>query len=187
MSETCPMTPQTPPGRTVVPDVGQAVVIRFDDANTVVWWGRDGQEREVVAALEGRLLTWQSVEDAVAHASEAGWGVDHDAGLSSDENTLMDFSGAQARLANQNHPVQPHSAMELWNFATDVAHTLGIAFNDTGSMPDACHEKLTKATIPAAFGLDTYTLVWTPAELKVVRRVMADAVRVVRLGLGTAT
>lgn len=182
------MTTKAPTGppstRTVVPAMGQAVVIRFDGHDTVVWWGSGDDGREVLAAENGRLMSWSTVEEAVAHAGDADWKIDWDAGIDSEQSTLMDFSGAQRRLENDRHPVQPASAMDLWNFATDVSHTLGIAFHDHGTLADACHDKLTKATVPYAFGLDEYTLTWTPAEFKVVRRIMADAVHVVRVGLG---
>lgn len=170
----------------VVPEVGQAVVIRFDGADHVVWWGKGADDREVLAAENGKLLTWGSVEEAVAHAEQAGWEVDWDAGISSDQATVMDFSGAQRRLESERAPVAPQSAMFLWNFATDVSHTLGIAFYDKGRMADECYEKLTRATMPDHFGLEGYKLQWTPAEYKVVRRIVAEAVHVVRLGLGLA-
>jgi hypothetical protein len=168
----------------VLPTLGQAVLIRFDGADTVVWWGKGADEREVLAAHGGRLLTWPTVEEAVAHAGDNDWKIDWDSGIDSEQSTLMDFSGAQRRLDNDRHPVQPTSAMDLWNFATDVSHTLGIPFHDKGTMADTCHDKITKATVPYAFGLDEYKLTWTPAEFKAVRRIMADAVHVVRVGLG---
>ncbi|MFC6154343.1 hypothetical protein [Nocardioides yefusunii] len=168
----------------VLPSPGQAVLIRFDDRDTVVWWGKGEGDREILAAHDGRLLTWDTVEEAVSFAGDADWKIDWDSGIDSEQNTLMDFTGAQRRLENDRHPVEPHSAMDLWNFATDVSHTLGIPFHDSGTMADICHEKITKATVPYAFGLDEYALKWTPAEFKVVRRIMADAVHVVRTGLG---
>ena len=168
----------------VVPDPGQAVVIRFDGRDAVVWWGKGADDREVLAAADGKLLTWGSVEEAVAHAEQAGWEVDWDAGISSDQATVMDFSGAQRRLESERAPVAPESAMFLWNFATDVSHTLGIPFNDKGRMADEIYEKLTHATMPDHFGLQNYKLQWTPAEFKVVRRIIAEAVHVVRVGLG---
>lgn len=174
---------QRPTPGPVVPDVGQAIVIRFDGADTVVWWGSGPGEREVVAADAGRLLTWASVEEAVAHASEAGWGVDWDAGISDDQATIQDFTSAQRRLSGDPEPLDYQSAIDLWNFATDVAHTLGLAFHDGDATADVCHEKLTKATVPYAFGLTEYAPRWTPTELKVVRRVLGDAVGVVRAGL----
>ncbi|QCX28345.1 hypothetical protein [Nocardioides jishulii] len=170
----------------VVPDPGQAVVIRFDGRDVVLWWGKGEGDREVLAAHDGRLMTWESVEAAVAHAEEAGWEIDWDAGITSDQSTLMDFSGAQRRLESERAPVAPESAMFLWNFATDVSHTLDIPFHDKGRLADECYEKLTKATIPSVYGLDTYKLQWTPAEFKAVRRIMADAVHVVRVGLGVS-
>ena len=171
-------------GLTVVPEHGQAVVIRFDGRDTVVWWGKGPAGSEVLAAEDGRLLTWDSVEAAVAHAGDAEWTIDWDAGISSDQATLMDFTGAQRRLESERAPVAAESAMSLWNFATDVSTTLGIAFNDKGRVADECFEHLTKATMPSVFGLDDYKLQWTPAELKVVRRIMSEAVHVVRVGLG---
>lgn len=170
---------------TVVPDPGQAVVIRFDGRDVVVWWGKGEGDREVLAARNGLLMTWPTIEEAVAHAEQAGWEVDWDAGISSDQATLMDFSGAQRRLESERAPVAPQSAMFLWNFATDVSHTLDIPFNDKGRIADECYDKLTKATMPDFFGLGDYRLQWTPGEFKVVRRIMAEAVHVVRLGLGT--
>ena len=179
-----PSAPVTSPD--VLPTLGQAVKVRFDGADTVVWWGPGADGREVLAAHEGRLLTWPTVERAVAHASDAGWSVDWDAGISEDENTLIDFEPAQRRLENDRAPVRPQSALDLWNFTTDVAHTLEVPFNDAGTMADTCHEKLTKATVPAAFGLTEYALRWTPEELKVVRRIMADCVHVVRTAFAAA-
>lgn len=173
-------------GPTVVPDPGQAVVVRLDGQAVVVWWGKGERDREVLAAHDGVVMTWGSVEEAVAHAEESGWEVDWDAGISSDQATLMDLSGAQRRLESERAPVAPQSAMFLWNFATDVSHTLGIPFNDKGRLADECYEKLTRATMPDHFGLVDHRLQWTPAEFKVVRRILGEAVHVVRLGLGIA-
>ncbi|MBE7324902.1 hypothetical protein IEQ44_09560 [Nocardioides sp. Y6] len=170
----------------VVPAPGQAVVVRLDGRDVVVWWGRGPGDREVLAARDGRVMTWESVEAAVAHAEESEWEVDWDAGISSDQATLMDFTGAQRRLESERAPVAPQSAMFLWNFATDVAHTLGLPFNDKGRLADECYDKLTRATMPDHFGLVDHRLQWTPAEFKVVRRIMGEAVHVVRLGLGLA-
>ena len=167
----------------MLPDPGQAVVIRFDDADTVVWWGSGPDGHEVVAADGGRVLTWDSVEESVAHASDADWPVDWDAGISDDQATRRDFTSAQRRLSGDPEPLDPQSALDLWNFATDLAHTLGVKFCDGGNVADVCHDKLTKATVPHAFGLTEYALRWTPAELKVVRRILGDAVGVVRSAL----
>ena len=168
----------------VVPEVGQAVLIRFDGRDAVVWWGKGADDREVLATQDGRVMTWGTVEEAVAHAEQSGWEVDWDAGISTDQATVMDFSGAQRRLESERAPVAPESAMFLWNFATDVSHTLGIPFNDKGRMADEIYEKLTRATMPDHFGLTDFKLQWTPAEFKVVRRIIAEAVHVVRVGLG---
>lgn len=167
----------------VLPDPGQAVVIRFDDADSVVWWGSGPDGHEVVAAEDGQLLTWASVEECVAHASEAGWPVDWDAGISGEQATCRDFTSVQRRLSGDPQSLDPQSALDLWNFATDISLTTGAKFCDRGTLPDACHEKLTKATVPQAFGLTEYALRWTPAELKVVRRVLGDAVGVIRSAL----
>lgn len=172
------------PAPDVLPAPGQAVLIRFDGADTVVWWGKGEGDREVLAAHAGQLITWPSVEDAVRHAEESGWSVDWDAGITSDQTTLMDFSGAQRRLESERAPVAPHSAVDLWNFATDAAHTLGLTFHDGGRLADECYDKLAKAVAPSAFGLTDYRLQWTPTEFNVVRRIMADAVHVVRVALG---
>ena len=170
----------------VLPSPGQAVLIRFDGTDTVVWWGKGEGDREVLAAHDGQLITWPSVEDAVRFADEHGWEIDWDAGITSDQTTLMDFSGAQRRLASERAPVAPHSAVDLWGFATDAAHTLGLTFNDGGRLADECFDKLARAVAPSAFGLDEYRLQWTPTEFKVVRRIITDAVHVVRMALGHA-
>lgn len=168
----------------VLPSPGQAVLIRFDGSDTVVWWGKGEGDREVIAAHAGRLITWPSVEDAVRFADEHGWEIDWDAGITSDQTTLMDFHGAQRRLESERAPVAPQSAVDLWNFATDAAHTLGLTFHDGGRLADECYDKLARAVAPSAFGLEEYRLQWTPTEFKAVRRIMADAVHVVRVALG---
>lgn len=171
----------------VLPSVGQAVLVRFDGTDTVVWWGKGENDDEVLAAHGGRLITWPSVEDAVRHAEESGWGVDWDAGITSDQTTLMDFSGAQRRLESERAPVAPQSAVDLWNFATDAAHTLGLTFKDGGRLADECYDKLARAIAPSAFGLTEYRLQWTPTEFKAVRHILADAVHVARVSLGRTT
>lgn len=100
-----------------------------------------------------------------------------------DRMDVIDLESAQAWLRGR-FAVEPVSALNLWNMATDVAYSLNLGFPDRGRAANACYEKLNAANLPVVYGRAEYTPVWTPRELRSLRSVLGYAVHILRHGCG---
>lgn len=60
---------------------------------------------------------------------------------------MYDFQPAQEWLRSRR-AVDPDPALDLWNLAIDMAHSLDLPFRQRGITADRCHEKLTVPTDP---------------------------------------
>ncbi|MFC6153437.1 hypothetical protein [Nocardioides yefusunii] len=83
-----------------------------------------------------------------------------------------------------------NAALELWNMAVDVARTLDLPFRQRGRTADVCYGKLFAAVLPrfaysgpGEYDGSGYTPIWTPAQYRTLRRVMGDALHVLRVGV----
>lgn len=92
-----------------------------------------------------------------------------------------------AWLRGAARAVDPDAALTLWNIATDVAFSLGVQFRDRGLIASGCYEKLLAANLPWVFHRDSYTPRWTPREMRVLRRILNEAVHVLRTALIEST
>lgn len=72
------------------------------------------------------------------------------------------------------------AALELWNLATDVARSTARPWADRGRIADRCYDKLFAAAVPWVFEVPEYRPRWSADELRCLRRVMSDAVHLLR-------
>ena len=166
------------------PRHGEVVTLRFDGREVVVWWGPDG-DIDRLAVQAGRVLTWPATDAGEEHARRAGW-----AGLGDEDRddgigpSTLDFEPAQAWLRGQRITLDPNSALDLWNFAGDVAASLGIPWTDRGRLADRCYRKLVAANVPYMFDLTSYQPRWLANELRCIRQVLNSSVHLLRTTLG---
>lgn len=161
------------------PRRGDAVTLRFDGREFVVWRGPDGDD-DRVAVREGKVLTWPTADAAVEAARRAGC-----QGLGDDDaddigRSILDFQPAQAWLRGQRVTLDPDSALALWNFAGDVARSTGRPWRDRGRIADRCYRKLFAANVPWVFQLPDYRPRWLANELRCIREVLNSAVHLLR-------
>ncbi|MFW6868328.1 hypothetical protein ACOACQ_13120 [Nocardioides sp. CPCC 206347] len=178
--------PQVEPA-SAVPVDGFLTIVRFDEWSPVVWWGTGPHDDEILATEGCRVAAWSSPEECLRTVRERGWRLAGDDGVENTNVTRLDFEPAQAWLRGASTSLDPRAGLDLWNFAIDVAHSLGTPFRHRGRLADRCHDKLTAANVPSAFGVESYAPRWTAAEIRVLRRVLGEAVHVVRSGLGERT
>lgn len=166
------------------PSRGEVVTLRFDGREVVVWWRSDGDiDRPAVQAA--RVLTWPSADACEEHARRAGWvGLGAEGGDDSIGRSTLDFGPTQAWLRGRTPTLDPHSALDLWNFAGDVAASPGIPWTDRGRLADRCYRKLVAADVPYMFDLTSYRPRWLANELRRIRQVLNSAVHVLRTTLG---
>ncbi|WP_157537511.1 hypothetical protein [Nocardioides sp. Root190] len=172
------------PSVAVVPVDGFVTMVRFDGQSPVVWWGAGPNDTERLAIEGRRIAVWSSPEECLRTVLDRGWSLAaDDDGVDSTEVTELDFEPAQAWLRGSSSFLDPDAGLNMWNFAIDVSASLRMLFRQRGQVANRCHDKLTAANIPWAWGLESYVPRWTPAELRVLRRVLGEAVHVIRSGL----
>jgi hypothetical protein len=132
--------------------------VRFDGRVRWVWWGSDEDGKDCVAVAGSRVLRCDS-----------------------EDGTVTDLDPAQAWLRGERSAV-PYAALDLWNWAGDVAYSTGQPWHDRGRIRDRCYDKLFAANVPWFFSLETYRPVWSPAQLKELRTILNRAVHVLRIG-----
>ena len=163
----------------MTPLLGEVVTLRFDGREIAVWWGPVGDE-DRIAVHDGRAMTWPTVdaaEEGARHAGRQGLGADD--GDPTIGRSSLDFEPAQAWLRGQR-PLDPASALDLWNFAGDVAGSTGRALRDRGRLADRCYDKLFAANVPWVFGQPEHRPRWTGTELGCVREVVNGCVNLLR-------
>jgi hypothetical protein len=166
------------------PRLGEVVTLRFDGREVVVWWGPDG-DIDRLAVQAGRVLTWPTADACEEHARRAGWaGLGDEDGDDGIGRSTLDFEPVQAWLRGQRTTPAPNSALDLWNFAGDVAASLGIPWTDRGRLADRCYRKLVAANVPYMFDLTSYQPRWLANELRCIRQVLNSAVHLLRTTLG---
>ncbi|KRA38865.1 MULTISPECIES: hypothetical protein [unclassified Nocardioides] len=171
----------------LVPVDGFVTTVRFDGWSPVAWWGTGPHGDEILATEGCHVALWSSPEECLRTVRERGWRLADDDGVENTDVTELDFEPAQSWLRGASTSLDTKAGLDLWNFAIDVAHSLGRPFRHRGRLADRCHHKLTAANVPRAFGVETYAPRWTAAEIRVLRRVLGEAVHVVRSGLGERT
>lgn len=166
----------------IVPAEGCAVVLRFDGESHVLYLGEDETGADRFATKGRRIYRWGSPEDLDRDASAQGWILDPID--ETDASRIVDLELTQAWLRGATGAVDPDAALTMWNITTDVAHSLGVQFRDRGNLASRCYDKLFAANLPWVFGRESYVPRWTPQELRVLRRVLNDAVHVLRMAFG---
>lgn len=168
----------------VVPSRGAPCAVRFDGKLRWYWWGPVGHGwADPVAAQGDRVLSWETEEECLSDALGRGW--EHDPDQQGDRSTLVsDLTTAQDWLARRRTWLDVEAGLGLWNWAGDVSHSTGGCWNPRGRSVDRCYDKLVAANVPYLFDLDSYRPTWTAHQLTVLRRVLGEAVHVVRSGSG---
>lgn len=166
----------------IVPAEGCAVVLSFDHVSHVLYWGQDDTGADRIATRAGRIVRWDSPEALDRDATAQGWSLDPIQDL--DASQIVDLELAQAWLRGGIGAVDPDAALMMWNITTDVAYSLAVQFRDRGTLAGRCYDKLFAANLPWVYGLDSYAPRWTPQELRVLRRVLNDAVHLLRRAFG---
>lgn len=175
---------------------GYPVVVVLPERTRVVWWGRDEDDVDVLAADDGRLHSWPDVRTCVVDVRARGW----DEAPPDDEPDVLDLRAAAAWLADgrtdrRDDPgadpgagtgegLDVASALAVWNLATDVATSTDLSWDDGDDVDDACHEKLTFANVPWLVGRDEYVPDWTADELDRLRLRLTTGLALVREALG---
>lgn len=158
------------------PVYGYPVRVVLPEGARVVWWGTDDRDDDVLAADDGRVLSWPDLDACLAAVRAQGW----DEAAPDDAPDVLDLGPAVRWLEDRHGDVDPAAALAVWNLATDVVASTGAAWDDRGALDDACHEKLTFATVPWLVGRDEYTPEWTAEELDHLRRRIAASLALVR-------
>ena len=163
-----------------MPRRGEAVALRFDGREVAVWWGPEGDD-DRVAVREDRVMTWPTADAVVEDARRAGWeGLGADDGDSDIGRATLDFEPAQAWLRGQRAALDCESALNLWNFAGDVARSTGRPWSDRGRIAERCYRKLFAANVPWFFELTDYQPRWLANEMRCIREVLNNAVHLLR-------
>jgi hypothetical protein len=164
----------------VTPRLGEAVTLHFDGRDIAVWWGPVGDD-DRVAVRDGRVLTRPTADAVVVEAQRAGWqGLGAEDGDPSIGCSTLTFAPAQAWLSGQHANLDPESALNLWNFAGDIARSTGRPWRDRSRIAQRCYRKLFAANVPWFFDLTEYQPRWLANELRCIREVLNEAVHLLR-------
>ena len=100
---------------------------------------------------------------AESEAKERGWPpADADDGVVE----VTDLKPAQDWLRGKRATLNLQSALDLWNWGGDVAHSAGLPWNDSSALRKNCYDKLFAAAVPWVFKQESYTPVWSPRQLR---------------------
>jgi hypothetical protein len=154
---------------------GDVVTVILDGRARSAWL-ESGEPVDRRSVRAGRVITRDSADAAQASAVAAGWvGSLADEGYPSIGRTTLDVEPVQAWLRGAAVVLDPTVALDLWNFQRDGYATSNGRYPRFGRVGWTCHEKLTAATVPWLFSLETYRPTWTPTQLRFLRRVLVDA------------
>jgi len=160
----------------VIPATGSATGFRLDGRVIYAWWGPDADGYDCIAGANGGLYTFSSAEECRETAASRGWTPSRE----NDAEEILDFSAAQEWLRGTRTYLDPVAALELWNWAADVAHSAGLPWDTRQGLKAECYDKLFAANVPWFFGMDTYVPRWNPRQIVALRVVLERAVRLLR-------
>jgi hypothetical protein len=80
-------------------------------------------------------------------------------------------------------PTRSDTRLEPWNFAGDLATSIGSPWPDRGQLADRCYRKLVAANVPYVFDLTRYQPRWLAHELRCVRQLLNNGVHLLRAAL----
>jgi len=150
---------------------------KIDGVIHYVLWQSDDWAEDSVVADGGRIRRFDS-EAACKAAGEASQPVEQEPAQ------VQDFDPALAWLAAPTDNVPLGPALNLWNFAGDVARGVGSAWRDRDEMQDAVYKKLFAGNVPWVVGQDEGQAPhWSSAELGTLRSTLMDAVALLRRSL----
>lgn len=161
---------------------GEAVTLRFDRTVRIVWWG-PVEDTDRVAVGDGRVRTWPSIEACSTEAQDSGWRGLEDGDDAPVGRSDLDFHPAQGWLDDDRTSLDIDAALNLWNFAGDVAASVGIRWDHRGEDADRCYEKLVAGNVPYLFNLESFVPIWDDEEIGTLRRVLGEALEVLRTAL----
>ncbi len=161
----------------LVPVEGWVTGLRFDDRLVYLWYGPDERDKDCVAARPGRLFTFASEDDCRTEAKERGWPpADADDGVVE----VTDLRPAQDWLRGKRATLNSQSALDLWNWGGDVAHSAGRPWTDSSGVRKSCYDKLFAASVPWVFKKESYSPIWSPRQLRAIREVLGEAIHLLR-------
>ena len=70
---------------------------------------------------------------------------------------VTDLKPAQDWLCGKRASLNSQSALDLWNWGGDVAHSAGLPWNNSSALRKVCYEKLFAAAVPWVFKQESYT------------------------------
>lgn len=141
-----------------------------------VWWRAEAKGADLVAVDHGRVLKFPTATAAWQTADQRGWPYSN----RSDKDTQpIDLQPVYAWLSRKRLDLEADSALNLWNFADDVARSIGLRNQRAGSTADRLHAILTAASVPWAFPARPSQWHWTPRDLVRLRVLLQCARRTV--------
>jgi len=153
---------------------------RLDGREYYVWWQNDDFAQDRVLARDGRVLWYQTGAECLTAGRALGLSVENE----SEPVVPMDFDPAVAwAQGGGDDQVPAESALNLWNFAGDVARGTGVDWSDRNETLDSCYDKLVAINIPWLMGTEDALPTCLRAELSALRQTLADAATLIRQAL----
>ncbi|GIF70457.1 hypothetical protein Ais01nite_84920 [Asanoa ishikariensis] len=151
--------------------------IQFDGRLVYLWYGSDPAGQDCIAGRAGQLHTFASEDACRAMASARDWpSADGDDGVVE----VTDLEPAQDWLRGKRMAIDPQAALDLWNWGADVAHSTSLPWNGGGAVGATCHDKLFAAVVPWVYKMESYSPIWSPRQLRVLREVLGQSVHLIR-------
>lgn len=141
-----------------------------------VWWAADAGGEDQIAVDQGQVLHFPTAAAARQAAAERGWPYqEHD----ETDHEPIDVRPVYDWLSRKRLDMDADSALNLWNFADDVARSVGVRDPARGRSADRLHAILTALSVPWAFPARPPQWHWTARDLAQLRVLLQDARRTI--------
>lgn len=161
-----------------------ALDLALDGRVRTVLWQEDptGHAQDRVVTRDGLLVT-ASRSELNAVAASLGVSVEADG-----SDTVVDLDAVATFVSTATADLDPVVTLGAWNLIGDVARSVGVPFDDRSEALDALYDKVFAANSLPAVTPDGehYEPEWSPAELELLRELLATGLVILRQAIGRA-
>ena len=166
----------------VIPRDPRVVPVRFDGKLRFVIWGLHENDDNCLLAIDDRIRSYETVLECLAFELKSHRKVHY-----LEDEPILDFDGVLGWIKRKAGLPDFNAALELWNFALDVANTIDVTPTLLGRRRSVTlYAKLFAANVAWAAPEELVGEPWTGAELEALHALLLQAGQLVRTSIPLA-